>query len=299
MLKLSTMLLKHPIWSSKYFLEKIGLGRMSDEQYVQYVYERVNDGEKLNLKTPVTYDDKLNWMKLYDRRDIYTAMVDKLKVKEIVSSKIGKEHVIPLIKDSYGGVYDSFDQIDFDQLPRQFVLKTNHDCGGVFICRDKDKFNVAEVREEIERRLNTNFFYAGREWPYKNVDRKIICEEYIDNLADNNYKFFTFNGEIKAVYVAPFRERTVDYFDPEYNHLDIYTRLHQGAPTPPKRPECFGEMKVIVEKLSAGIPAVRVDLYEVDGKIYFSEFTFFHEAGFTPFLPEKWNRVFGNWFEMT
>lgn len=179
------------------------------------------------------------------------------------------------------------------------MLKTNHDCGGVAICRNKEKFHIEEVRKEFERRIHTNMFYAGREWPYKNVERKIFCEHFIDNLSDNNYKFFCFDGEVKTVYVAPFREKTVDYFDADYNHLDIYTRLHQCAAVPPKRPECFEKMKGIAEELSAGIPAVRVDLYEVDGKIYFGEFTFFHEAGFTPFLPEKWNRIFGDWMKLS
>lgn len=199
---------------------------------------------------------------------------------------------------TWGGVYNKFDDINFESLPDQFVLKTNHDCGGVSICTDKTAYDINKTREEFTKRLNTNFFYAGREWPYKNVERKIFCEQYIPGLSDNNYKFFAFDGVVKAVYVAPFREKTVDYFDENYNHLDIYTKLHKYASVPPEKPSCFDEMKSLAERLSKGIPAVRVDLYEVNGKIYFGEFTFFHEAGFTPFKPDRWNEIFGNWIKL-
>jgi hypothetical protein len=289
------MLMIHPIDSINYLLEKIGIKRMNDEKYIKYIYERVNDGDRLNLENPVTYDDKLNWMKLHDHRDIYTTMADKLRVKKFVADKIGQEYVIKLINDSHGGVYDCFDDIDFSELPERFVLKVNHDCGGVYICTDKSKLNIPEMKQFFDTRMKRNFYYAGREWAYKNIDKKIFCEEYVENLSDNNYKFFCFGGEVKCLYVAPYREKTVDYFDENFEHLDIYTRIHQGAEVPPSKPDSFEQMKSIAEKLASDVPAVRVDLYESNGKIYFGEFTFFHEAGFTPFMPEKWNNVFGSW----
>lgn len=197
-----------------------------------------------------------------------------------------------------GGVYNSFDEVDFSQLPDKFVLKTNHDCGGVAICKDKKHFDLNSVRKEFEERLNKNFFWLGREWAYKDIERKIICEEYIENISDNNYKFFCFDGKVRAIYIAPYREKTVDYFDREYNHLDIETKLHHCAEVPPEKPDTFEQMIDLAEKLSDGIPHVRVDLYETRGKIYFGEFTFFHEAGFTPFIPDKWNKTFGDWMKI-
>lgn len=277
-----------------YTLERLGLRRMDDEKYIRLVYLFWN-GVEPDLDHPQIYMEKLNWIKLHDRREIYTTMVDKYRVKEYVASIIGEEHVIPLIRDSHGGVYNSFDEIDFSELPEQFVLKTNHDSGGVAICRDKKEFDIPKVRADLTARLQRNFADDGREWPYQNVKRCIIAEEYIEDLADSNYKFFCFDGKVKALYVAPFREKTVDYFDADYNHLDIYTRLHQCAPVPPERPASFEQMKEMAERISEGYPHMRVDFYDVHGKIYFGEITFFLEGGFVPFMPEKWNKIFGDW----
>lgn len=168
----------------------------------------------------------------------------------------------------------------------------------MLLCRDKNAFDIGQAKAFLEERLDRNFSYLGREWPYQNVKPRIIAEEYIDNLADSNYKFFCFDGKVKALYIAPYREATVDYFDADYNHLDIITTLHQCAPVPPKKPASFEKMKELAEKISDGYPAMRVDFYDVNGKIYFGEITFFHEAGFEPFIPDKWNRIFGDYFNL-
>ena len=262
--------------SSLYYIDKPWANKI----YLNKVFERVN-GYSLNLDEPKTYDDKINWMKLYDRNPLYTQLVDKYRVKEYVKQKIGSEYIIPVL-----GVWNSVDEIDISSLPNRFVLKANHDCGSVYFCEDKDHFNLNEVKKALKKALKKNNYLAGREWAYKNVKRIIFAEEYIDNLADNNYKFFCFDGKVKAVYVAPYREKTVDYFDADYNHLDIYTRLHKPAPHAPEKTDNFEAMKGLAEKLSKGIRAVRADLYEADGKIYFGEMTFYHEAGFTPFIPK-------------
>ena len=248
------------------------------------------NGYKLDLDNPKTYDEKINWMKIYDRNPLYTQLADKYRVKEYVNQKIGKEYTIPVL-----GVWNSADEIDISNLPNWFVIKANHDCGSVYFCEDKEHFDEGEVKKALKKALRKNYFWGGREWVYKNVERLIFAEEYIDNLADNNYKFFCFDGKVKAVYVAPYREKTVDYFDADYNHLDIYTCLHKPADKIPQKTDKFEEMKAIAEKLSEGIRAVRVDLYEADGKIYFGEMTFYHEAGFTPFIPDEWNDKFGEW----
>lgn len=289
------MMIKKPLMTCLYCMEKMRLKRMKDRDFVKYAFYRINDGLELNLESPTTFNDYLNWSKIHDHNPQYTTMADKYKVKQFVSERIGRDYVVPLINDAYGGVYKSFDQIDFDKLPDQFVLKTNHDCGGVVICTDKSKFDIEKTRKEFEKRLRTNYFWGGREWVYREIRPLIICEEYVENISDNNYKFFCFGGEVKAVYVAPYREKTVDYFDADYNHLDISTRLHQCAAFPPAKPDCYEEMKRIAEKLSEDVSHVRVDLYETCGKIYFGELTFYHEAGFVPFIPDKWNKVFGDW----
>lgn len=260
--------------------------------YLSKVYERMND-KKIDLNNPKTYAEKINWMKIYDRNPLYTKLVDKYNVKEYVGQKIGNEHVIPVL-----GVWNSADEIDISKLPSRFVLKANHDCGSVHICVDKEHFDEGNVKKALKKALKQNFSWRGREWAYKNVKPLIFAEEYIDNLSDNNYKFFCFDGKVKAVYFAPYREKTVDYYDADYNHLDIYTRLHKPAPNSPQKTDKFEEMKVLAEKLSEGIRAVRVDLYEADGKIYFGEMTFYHEAGFTPFIPDEWNDKFGEWIRL-
>ena len=267
--------------------------RMDDESYVRLIY-KFRNGTELNLKHPKTFTEKLNWMKLHDRQDVYTVMADKYRVKKFVARKIGKEYIIPLL-----GVWKHARDIDFEKLPRSFVLKVTHDSGGVLICRDKDDFDVKKARKFLEKRLRQNFGYRGREWPYQNVRPRIIAETYIENLADNNYKFFCFDGEVKALYVAPYREASVDYFDADYNHLDIVTTLHQCAPVLPKKPDSFEKMKQLAEKLSKGYKEMRVDFYEVNGRVYFGEITFFHEVGFEPFIPDKWNRIFGDWMNLS
>ncbi len=289
------LMLRYPRLSIPYILNKVGIHNMDDEAYLKYIYAFRNKGAILDLEHPSTYQEKLNWIKLHDRNPIYTTMADKIAVKKYVADIIGKEYIIPIIR---GGVYRHFSEIDIKRLPDQFVLKCNHDSGCVFICTDKNKFDFQKAREELERRLRVNYGKLGVEWPYMNVPRRILCEKYIENLADHNYKFFCFDGKMKAVYVAPYREATVDYFDPNYKHLDIVTRLHQCAAVPPAKPKSFEKMKSLAEKISKGYPQMRVDFYDVDGKIYFGEITFFHEAGFVPFIPDKWNRIFGNWVKL-
>ncbi len=289
------LLITNPEWMFPYLVEKMSGGgiRMDDESYVRLIY-KFRNGTELNLKHPKTFTEKLNWMKLHDRQDVYTVMADKYRVKKFVARKIGKEYIIPLL-----GVWKHAGDIDFEKLPRSFVLKVTHDSGGVLICKDKNDFDYKKARKFLEKRLRQNFAYRGREWPYQNVRPRIIAETYIENLADNNYKFFCFDGEVKALYVAPYREASVDYFDADYNHLDIVTTLHQCAPVLPKKPDSFEKMKQLAEKLSKGYKEMRVDFYDVNGRVYFGEITFFHEAGFEPFIPDKWNRIFGDWMKLS
>lgn len=271
---------------------------MDDKKYIQIAFE-ILMGKDLNLDNPQTYSEKLQWIKLYDRRPEYTMMVDKYAVKDYVTQKIGKQYVIPTL-----GVWNHFDEIDFDSLPNQFVLKCTHDSGGLVICKDKSKLDKKKAKKKIEECLRHNFYYGQREWPYKNVPHRIIAEQYMEDSKTKelrDYKFFTFNGEVKALFIATERgskeETKFDFFDADFKHLP-FTNGHPNAPAMPEKPECFNEMKRLAAKLSEGIPQARIDLYEVDGKVYFGEITFFHWSGFKPFEPEEWDYKFGEWVKL-
>lgn len=274
------------------------LKMMPDEKYLRKAY-RLNMGRELNLEHPQTYTEKLQWLKLYDHRPEYSQMVDKYGVKRYVAEKIGEEYIIPLF-----GVWERAEDIDFDVLPQKFVLKTTHDSGGIVVCKDKNSLNIPEVRKQLNYFVSRDYYEIKREWPYKNVKPRIIAEKYMEDshyqeLRD--YKFFTFGGEAKVLYIAQGRgkgEPTVaDFFDMNFNHLP-FTIDHDIAAVAPQRPEKFEEMKQLAAELSQGTPQLRVDFYEVDGKVYFGEMTFFHCSGLNPFHPEEWDRIFGDWVQL-
>lgn len=272
---------------------------MSDEKYLRMQFKNAF-GYELDLDNPQTYSEKLQWLKLYDRNPLYTTMVDKAAVKDYVAEKIGEQYIIKTL-----GVWDRFDDIDFDALPEQFVLKCNHDSGGLAICRDKKTFNKAEAKGKIERSLKRDYYMHSREWPYKNVKPCIIAEEYMEDTKTGelrDYKFFAFDGEVKAMFIASERynkdtETRFDFFDKEFNHLP-FTNGHPNADVPPEKPETFEKMVELAEKLSVGIPQARIDFYDVDGKIYFGEITFFHWGGMMPFKPHEWDKKFGDFIKL-
>ena len=254
----------------------------------------------LDLNNPQTFNEKLQWLKLYDRRPEYTTMVDKYAVKKYVADRIGEEYIIPTL-----GVWDSFDEIDFDSLPEQFVLKCTHSSGDIVICRDKASFDKEAARKKMKYFLEKDFYLIAREWPYKNVPRRIIAEKYMeDNQTQElrDYKFFTFEGVVKALFVASDRlkkdeDTKFDFFDADYKHLDIING-HPNSKTLPKKPATFAEMKRLAEKISQGIPHVRVDFYEINGKTYFGEMTFYHWSGLKEFKPDSWDKTFGDWIKL-
>lgn len=271
---------------------------LSDKKYLKLKYFYTMH-KRLNLKNPETYTEKLQWLKLYHHIDRYSEMVDKATAKEFAAGIIGKEHIIPTL-----GIYNSADEIDFDSLPQQFVLKCTHDSGSISICKDKSRYDTEKAREQLNTYLNINSFVGGREWPYLNVKPRIIAEKYLEDLADGelrDYKFFCFSGEPKVLYIAQGRgdnrPTVADFFDMDFKHLDLKID-HEMADTPPSKPQCFDQMKEYAKKLSAGIPHVRVDFYEVNGKLYFGEMTFFHCSGFAAFHPEEWDKTFGSWIKL-
>lgn len=271
---------------------------MDDETYLKIAFKCAM-GKNLNLKNPKTFSEKIQWLKLYDRKPIYTKLVDKYEVKKIVADRIGEKYIIPTI-----GVWNQFDEIDFASLPKQFVLKCTHDSGGLVICKDKSQLNIDAARRKINTCLKHSFFWGQREWPYKNVEPRIIAEPYIEDSKTHDlrdYKFFSFDGAVKAMFIATNRqdggETKFDFFDEEFNHLP-FKNGHPNADVIPEKPAEFDLMKKLAGILSKGIPQVRVDFYEVDGKVYFGEMTFAHWSGLTPFEPEEWDYKFGEWIDL-
>ncbi len=282
----------------KYLGYKVGK-LMPDKMYLGLRYKKAFN-KKINWKNPQTYNEKLQWLKLNDRNPLYTTLVDKYAVKDYVANIIGEEHIIPTL-----GVWDKFEDIDFEALPNEFVLKCTHDSGGLVIVKDKSKLDKNSAKEKIEKSLRTDFYLAGREWPYKNVPRKIIAEKFmVDDSGSGlkDYKFFCFDGKVKALFIATDRmkegeEVKFDFFDRDFNHLP-FKHGHENANCEIKKPEKFDEMIEIAEKLSQGIKHVRVDLYNINGQIYFGELTFYHHTGLVPFEPEQWDYTFGSWINL-
>lgn len=278
------------------------LNWMDDKTYLKLVY-RGHFGKKLNLDNPITFNEKLQWLKLYNRKPEYTIMVDKVKAKEYVANIIGEEHIIPTL-----GVWDDPDDIDFDKLPDQFVLKCNHNSGiGLCICKDKSKLDIEKVKEGLRKGLKEDFYLMGREWPYKNVPRKILAEKYmVDSEYDKkaiekkecvltDYKFFCFGGEPFMMYVSQdhAEHATTDFFDMDYKLLPIRMR-DPNSENPPACPKEFEEMKQYARMLSKNIPHLRVDFYVINHQVYFGELTFYHNAGFSLVKPHEWNVKLGN-----
>lgn len=266
-----------------------------DKFYLRILYW-LKMGKKLHLNSPQTFNEKIQWLKLYDRNPEYTKMVDKLEVKKYVATIIGEEYVIPTL-----AVWEKIEEIDLNQLPNQFVLKCTHDSGGLVICKDRSKFDSRKAFKKIGDSLNKNYYWGGREWPYKNVRPRIIAEMYVEDVEDHelrDYKFYCFNGEPYRLLLATGRQNKIrglcfDYFDMEFNHLLLTNHWHPNAPEIPHMPSHFEEMKTMARKLSKGIPQVRVDFYEANGQVYFGELTFCDMGGFLKIHPDYWELEWG------
>lgn len=265
---------------------------------------KVRIGNELNLNNPQTFNEKIQWLKLYDRHPEYTMMVDKYAAKQYVASKIGDDYIIPTL-----GVWTKFDDIDFDKLPNQFVLKCTHDSGGLVICKDKSTLDINAAKRKIEHCLKRKYYYIHREWPYKNVPPRIIAEKYMTDNANSSttnetlkdYKFYCFDGKVRFLMINSDRNSKMstkaDYFDRDFNWLD-FTWGYEHANVRPVKPDCFDEMISISEKLSKGLPHVRVDLYECNGQIYFGELTFYDGSGFDKIEPIEWDYKIGKMLKL-
>ena len=247
--------------------------KISDKTYLKLDYRR-RINKKLNLKNPQTFNEKLQWLKLYDRNPEYTKMVDKYEAKKYVSDMIGEEYIIPTI-----GIYDKFEDINFDELPNEFVIKCTHDSGGLVVCKDKEKLNLEEARIKINKSLKRNYYYSGREWPYKNIKPRIIIEKYMVDESGTelkDYKFFCFNGEPKMLFIATDRPDNTkfNFYDIEFNKLP-FKQHYPNFDKKIEKPKSFKQMIELAKKLSKNIPHVRVDFYDVNGKIYFRRINIF------------------------
>lgn len=271
-----------------------------DEKYLRMKWW-LNMDYPLNLDNPTTFNEKLQWLKLHDHNPLYTTLVDKVAVKDYVADILGPEYIIPTL-----GVYDKPEDIDWDALPDKFVLKCTNDSNSVIICKDKSSLDKNMVIRKYRKALKYNYFYKGREWPYKNVPRRIIAEQFIDPVPGRkdlpDYKFFCFDGEVKAMFIATDRhvegeDVKFDFFDCDFNHLP-FRQGHENAEIMPSKPANFELMKKAASKLSHGLPNARVDFYDLGDKVYFGEVTLFHFGGITPFDPEEWDKRFGEMLKL-
>lgn len=293
--------LVNPRMTAVVLLEHFGQW-LPDSIYLKIMF-RMRIGHRLHLRNPKTFNEKIQWLKLYNRRPEYTMMVDKYAVKDYVARIIGKDYIIPTL-----GVWEKPEDIDFDSLPNQFVLKTTHGGGstGVIVCKDKSCFDREKAIRRLKHGMKQDIYKYQKEWPYKNVHRRIIAEEYINpetgkkDLPD--YKFYCFNSEPKFMLLITERELAVDarcdYYDMDFNHLPFkwaYPTSETPATTPPPS---FDKMKELAAKISKDLPHARIDLYNVGGKIYFGEITMYHGGGFCKFDPQEWDYKFGEWITL-
>lgn len=268
---------------------------LPDKQFLQLKY-RLKMKKKLDLKNPKTFNEKIQWLKLYDRKPEYSTMVDKYEAKKYVADIIGEEYIIPTL-----GVWDRFEDIDFDSLPDQFVLKCTHDSGGLVIVRDKSKMDVDAAKKKIEHSLKNNYYKHGREWPYKNVKPRIIAEKFMTDEKNPNslmdYKFYCFGGQPQFLYISQGLEdhktASISFVTLDWEFAPYRRNDFKPFDTLPQKPERFDEMLDFAKKLSADMSFLRVDLYQINGQIFFSELTMSPCSGFMPFENMEHDKVIG------
>lgn len=283
-----------------FFLSKINYlnsKKISDVEYISRIYYE-NTGEKLNLKNPVSYNEKLQWLKLYDRNPLYTVLVDKFEVRKFVTERIGEKYLVKLYE-----VKEKFDDIRFELLPHKFVIKATHDSNSIIICTDKSKFDFIKSRKKLQSCLKLNYFYFSREWPYKNVKPKLICEEYLEDTSQGliDYKVFCFNGIPKFIQVHfdRLKKHRVNNYSTTWEYLDVQISnfsndKHKAIPKPRK----LNELLELASLLSRNLPQSRIDFYIVKNKIYFSEITLFHAGGMALIKPKSFNIELGRLIDL-
>jgi len=270
---------------------------LPDSLYLKMVFP-LRVGYCLNLTHPQTFNEKIQWLKLYDRRDEYHTYVDKYAVREYVKKTIGEQYLIPLL-----GVWDSVEEINFDELPDQFVLKTTHDSGGVIVCQNKREFDVDAAKKKLIQHLEIDFYFPGREWAYKGLERKIIAEQYMVDESQQelkDYKIFCFNGEPKFIQVdyGRFKNHKRNMYSIDWKYLDFTTEYPTDSEVNISPPANLQEMLRVARKLSVGLVHSRIDLYSAFGKTYFGEITLYHGCGFEHFYPKSYDRIIGDLLQL-
>lgn len=275
---------------------RVALKFLPDKQYIQLQYYR-KFGKLPDLKNPKTFNEKIQWLKLHDRKPEYTMMVDKYDVKKYIAEKIGKQYVIPTL-----GVWEKVEDIDWENLPMQFVLKCTHDSGSVVVCKDKNNFDKQDAAKKLDGYLKRNAFWIGREWPYKNVKPRIIAEKYLEergHIVPEDYKVYCLNGKPKYIVVfhnrfndsQPLSETVYDLnWQPQHISLDDHFAISDEVIP---RPECLDELLEVCEKICYNYPQLRVDFYIIENKIYFGEITFHTASGFQPMIPKEVDSILG------
>lgn len=296
-IKTALSLCKSPIKMMRPLSQNGLLGWMPDKMLIELIY-KASFGEKPDLENPKTFNEKLQWLKLYNRRPEYTMMADKFAVRKYIAETVGEQYLIPLL-----GKWDSAEDIDFEALPNQFVLKCNHDQGSVIICRDKTEFDVGAAKKKLKYKLGKNHYKSLREWPYKNIKPCIIAEKYMQNSSDDeeltDYKVLCFNGEPKLIeyHLGRFGKHTQDIYDTDWNKTDINQPDIPMSDFVAEKPAILEEMLCCSKKLAQNIPHVRVDWYYTGGRMYFSELTFFDASGFDSFNG-SYDELLGNWLQL-
>ena len=266
---------------------------ISDKTYLKLLYE-TRIGKKLNLKNPITFDEKLQWLKLYDRKDEYTVWADKYEVRNYVAEKLGEQYLIPLL-----GVWNSADELKLDDLPEQFVLKCTHDSASVCICTNKKNFDWNAAMDKLQKSLNQNYYWHSREWPYKNITPRIIAEAYMTDESGTelkDYKIYTFGGEPYLIQVDfdRFHNHQRNLYTTEWEYIDETIEYSKDPNVKIAKPEHLEEMLECSRKLAVGTISLRTDFYSINGKIYFGEITFYQEAGFAHFEHEEFAKKLGD-----
>lgn len=290
--------IRHPAKILLHIADYGVLDWVSDEAYLKIIY-RCEMGRKLNLSHPTTYNEKLQWLKLYDHRPEYIIYSDKYAVREYYKQTLGDEYLVPLI-----AVYDKVDDIQWDELPNQFILKCTHASGTNIICQDKNKLDIEESKRQLNRWLKMNYYWHGREWPYKSIKPRIICEELLTNENEQelkDYKFMCFNGVPKCLFVCLNRYSSngmnVDFYDMDWNPMP-FIRHYPRSGCLIDKPQNFELMVEIAKILSKNLIFLRVDFYEANGHLYLGELTFYPGSGFAEFTPESYDALLGSWIEL-
>jgi len=273
------------------------LNWIPDKQYLKMVYY-AETGAKLDLDNPTTFNEKIQWLKLYDRNPLYIKTSDKFEVRKYIADKIGDEYLIPLLN-----VWETVDDIDFDLLPESFVLKCTHGSTSNIICKNKNNLEIDSTKALISKWMKRNWFWFGREWPYKHIPPRIIAEAYMVDESGyelKDYKFFCFNGipRLIQVHFDRYTNSKIKFFDTNWNYLPISSRYKTDPDKIIKKPERFYTMLDLAGKLSVGFPYMRVDFYSIGNSIFVGELTLYPASGFGMFSPDEWNYTLGGWIDL-